>query len=165
MARARACPSVVLPTPGTPSMSKCPRAKTLTSASRTTSSLPRITRRRAFSSSAALWDTAMAVSGDIQSILLSGFGRAGVTYVTERIAQRPHQRERPTRTNLNRIFSNRGPNTSIEQGSVPNSSTSKDTKYHEDVNPEGFLGVPLCPWWLITTHMAIKAEGSAVYYL
>src|SRR5215467_2949314 len=65
MARARACPSVVLPTPGTPSMSRCPRAKMLTRARRTTSSLPRITRRRAFSNSTALVDTARAVSGDI----------------------------------------------------------------------------------------------------
>src|SRR5579864_9434480 len=83
MARARACPSVVLPTPGTPSMSRCPRAKMLTSARRTTSSLPRITRRRAFSSSTALVDTAMAVSGDILWILLSALVDEGVTVVIE----------------------------------------------------------------------------------
>src|SRR5208283_1654276 len=86
MARARACPSVVLPTPGTPSMSRCPRAKIETRARRTTSSLPRITRRRAFSSSAALletalWDTALAVSGDILSILLLAAAGERVTDV------------------------------------------------------------------------------------
>src|SRR5229473_2871435 len=31
-------------------------------------------------------------------------------------------------------------------GSVLNSSTTKDTKLHEDVNPQGFLRAPLCPW-------------------
>ena len=82
MARASACPKVVLPTPGTPSIRRCPRAKMLTSARRTTSSLPRITRRMAFSSSAALWDTAMAVSGDIRSILLGSGELGGVTGVT-----------------------------------------------------------------------------------
>src|SRR5580704_1408240 len=40
MARERAWPSVVLPTPGTPSMSRCPRAKMLTRARRTTSPFP-----------------------------------------------------------------------------------------------------------------------------
>src|SRR5579864_8232394 len=82
MARASACARVVLPTPGTPSMSRCPRARMLTSARRTTSSLPRITRRNAFSSSIALWDTAIAVSGDIGSILLSASEMEGVTDVT-----------------------------------------------------------------------------------
>src|ERR1700680_4360923 len=72
MAQAKACPSVVLPTPGTPSIKRCPRAKILTSASRTTSSFPRITRRSARSSCSALCDAAIAVSGDIEWILLSG---------------------------------------------------------------------------------------------
>src|SRR5216684_2772531 len=72
MAQAKACPSVVLPTPGTPSIKRCPRAKMLTSASRTTSSFPRITRRRACSSCSALCDATIAVSGDIEWILLSG---------------------------------------------------------------------------------------------
>src|SRR6185312_9304651 len=49
MARASACASVVLPTPGTPSISRCPRASTDTIARRTTSSLPRITLRSAAS--------------------------------------------------------------------------------------------------------------------
>src|SRR5215469_3738407 len=81
MARARACPSVVLPTPGTPSISRCPRARMLTNARRTTSSLPRITRRSEFSRSAALWETATAVSGDIlfDSTVWPPSGR--VTYV------------------------------------------------------------------------------------
>src|SRR5271169_3800384 len=48
--RASACASVVLPTPGTPSISRCPRANSATSARRTTSSVPRITRRSAPSS-------------------------------------------------------------------------------------------------------------------
>src|ERR1022692_973579 len=82
MARASACPSVVLPTPGTPSISRCPRAKMLTSARRTTSSFPRITRRRAFSSSAALWDTAVAVSRDIWLDFTIWRGARGVTDVT-----------------------------------------------------------------------------------
>src|SRR5580698_4304149 len=86
MARERAWPSVVLPTPGTPSMSRCPRAKMLTRARRTTSSLPRITRRSAFSNSAAFWkmatcDGALAISGDIvfdSTIALRGGGVTGV---------------------------------------------------------------------------------------
>src|SRR6202048_91249 len=76
MAQAKACPSVVLPTPGTPSIKRCPRAKMLTSASRTTSSFPRITRRSAPSSCSALCDAAIAVSGDIEWILLSGVDAA-----------------------------------------------------------------------------------------
>jgi hypothetical protein len=44
--------------------------------------LPRITRRRAFSSSAALVEIAMAVSGNIVWILLSASAHGGVTYVT-----------------------------------------------------------------------------------
>src|SRR5581483_4116210 len=52
-ARAIACPSVVLPTPGTPSMSRWPRAKIETSARRTTSSFPRMIVRSALSSCAA----------------------------------------------------------------------------------------------------------------
>ena len=85
MARAKACPSVVLPTPGTPSISRWPRAKMLTRARRTTSSLPRITRRSAFSSSAAFWETAITVSGDIVGILLSAVG-TWPSYVRHRAA-------------------------------------------------------------------------------
>ena len=65
-ARARAWPSVVLPTPGTPSISRWPRAKIETSARRTTSSLPRMTLRSAVSSCTARWEAAVAVSGDIR---------------------------------------------------------------------------------------------------
>src|ERR1700722_2066655 len=99
MARANACPSVVFPTPGTPSINKCPRAKMLTSASRTTSSLPRITRQSAFSRSAAFCDTATAVSGDIGWILLSGMRSAGVTDVIDRLSAISHQ------LNLERLLS------------------------------------------------------------
>src|SRR5215469_2352851 len=94
MARARACPRVVLPTPGTPSISRCPRAKMLTSARRTTSSLPRMMRRRAFSSSAALLDTAIAVSGDIRLILIYRTENGGVTVVTGLLLGRWLTRER-----------------------------------------------------------------------
>ena len=52
-ARAMAWASVVLPTPGTPSISRWPRASTETSASRSTSSLPRIIVRRDCSMAAA----------------------------------------------------------------------------------------------------------------
>src|SRR5208282_5567415 len=70
MARASAWPSVVLPTPGTPSISKWPLAKIETKARRRTSSFPRITRRRLFSSSAARREVATRVSGAIVGILL-----------------------------------------------------------------------------------------------
>src|ERR1017187_3118169 len=70
MARARAWPSVVLPTPGTPSISRWPLAKMETRARRRTSSLPRMTRRRLFSSSAARREAATRVSGAIVAILL-----------------------------------------------------------------------------------------------
>src|ERR1017187_884619 len=66
MARASAWPSVVLPTPGTPSISRCPLAKTETKAMRRTSSLPRMTRRSADSSSAARRALADNVSGGIR---------------------------------------------------------------------------------------------------
>src|SRR6478609_7946676 len=75
MARARAWPRVVLPTPGTPSISKCPRASTETKARRTTSSLPRITLRSAFSSCVARRDAAIAVSADIEKFY---YARAAV---------------------------------------------------------------------------------------
>src|SRR5208337_2450523 len=65
-ARAIACPRVVLPTPGTPSISKWPRASRETTDRRTISSLPRMTLRSAFSSSVARDETALAVSGDIR---------------------------------------------------------------------------------------------------
>src|SRR5882724_8550231 len=69
MTRAKACAKVVLPTPGTPSSNRCPRAKIETSAKRTTSSLPRMTERKALSN----WPTRVArpaaVLGDIAAIL------------------------------------------------------------------------------------------------
>src|SRR5262249_4120527 len=65
-ARARAWPSVVFPTPGTPSINKCPRAKIQTRASLRTSSLPRITLRSEDSNCAARVEAAAAVSGDIE---------------------------------------------------------------------------------------------------
>src|SRR5215470_4066271 len=52
-ARASACASVVFPTPGTPSISRCPWASTETSARRMTSSLPRIMVRNELSSAVA----------------------------------------------------------------------------------------------------------------
>ena len=51
--RARACARVVLPTPGTSSISRWPRASRQTSERRTTSGLPRIVDCRADSSSAS----------------------------------------------------------------------------------------------------------------
>ena len=64
-------PTLILPTPGTPSISRWPRARMGTSARRMMSSFPRMTVRRAFSSRVARWvAVAVAVSGDIPSILL-----------------------------------------------------------------------------------------------
>src|SRR5208283_906389 len=70
MARARAWPSVVLPTPGTPSISRWPLAKMETRARRRTSSLPRMTVRSDCSSRAARVDETLAAGVDIASILL-----------------------------------------------------------------------------------------------
>src|ERR1700724_2608479 len=108
MAQAKACPSVVLPTPGTPSIKRCPRAKILASARRTTSSFPRITRRSARSSCSALCDAAIAVSGDIEWILLSGVDAAQLPTSQDcdlapgvlRCSLTTNKGERPARGNL-----------------------------------------------------------------
>ena len=64
---ARACASVVLPTPGTSSTSRCPPARSVTAARRTASAFPRMTlstaaRRRATRSAASATDSAEAAS-------------------------------------------------------------------------------------------------------
>src|ERR1700693_5704083 len=84
MARARAWAGGGLPRPGTPSISKCPRARTETRASRMTSSLPRITLRSAFSSCVARWDEAIAVSGDMEKFY----------YAVTEVEARPSRYER-----------------------------------------------------------------------
>src|SRR4051812_1481171 len=59
-ARAIVCAKVVLPTPGTPSMRRCPRAKRQTSERRTTLSWPRMMERSVFSKMAARDETRRA---------------------------------------------------------------------------------------------------------
>src|SRR5208282_6853470 len=82
MARARAWPSVVLPTPGTPSISRWPLAKMETKARRRTSSLPRITVRRLASSAPARRAVAIIVSGAISADSTMRAAEAAVTDVT-----------------------------------------------------------------------------------
>src|SRR5437763_2116558 len=77
MDRASAWPSVVLPTPGTPSINKCPRAKIETRARRTTSSLPRIILRSEDSSWVAWWRAPVPVCVAIKSRFYYGFGGTG----------------------------------------------------------------------------------------
>src|ERR1700756_5785462 len=77
-----ACAGVVLPTPGTPSIRRCPRASTETRARRTISSLPRMTFFSSFSRREARSEAAITVSGDMKAILLCGDERALVTLVT-----------------------------------------------------------------------------------
>src|ERR1700687_48726 len=83
-ARARAWPSVVLPTPGTPSISRCPLAKMETRARRRTSSLPRMTVRRLFSSSAARREVATRASGAIRGDFTMRVAEVAVTNVIVR---------------------------------------------------------------------------------
>src|ERR1700687_728650 len=86
MARARAWPSVVLPTPGTPSMSRWPLAKMETRARRRTSSLPRMTRRRLASSSPARRAVAISVSGAIGADSTMRAAVAAVTAVIDQLS-------------------------------------------------------------------------------
>src|SRR5438270_3112497 len=69
--RAKACASVVLPTPGTSSIKRCPRARAHTSDSRTTSGLPRIAEARE-SSKSVTFDSATGAA-TITAIVTRGF--------------------------------------------------------------------------------------------
>src|SRR5580700_8092438 len=86
-ARAKDCASVVLPTPGTSSISRWPRANRQTSESRTTSGFPRIADCTALSSSPNLASncgakgtggTTMVSRCGIQRYCIAGCGRTGV---------------------------------------------------------------------------------------
>src|SRR5438876_3079665 len=77
MDRAMACASVVLPTPGTSSMSRCPQASRHTSERLTASGFPRNAEPSMVSSSLSLASGASTVSrvGIIAILLNDGWGR------------------------------------------------------------------------------------------
>src|SRR5271163_1037541 len=92
--RARACASVVLPTPGTSSISRCPRASSVVRASWMTSSLPFTTRVIARRSSARRVLALLVVVCNSRGLLLqkqvaaaSLNGHAGCGYNRDGLSQ------------------------------------------------------------------------------